>query len=258
MLTHCQLKNSAQGLVSGKCAKLVRLPSSYRMNADYAAGVMYFGDVGQNTVEEINILTIDTNYGWPIKEGPCLYDPLTQTTMVDPAPDPNLTDPVQRYNHNVGRSIVCGYIYRGSLLPELNGKMILADFQGKQTGNNRQGFLCFWNTATNDMFKLNIDPGGAALPELIYTLGEDEDGEIYIGGGSIDGTISGVWKIASASSGCAGDLDGDGDTDVFDFGLFAANFGSAVPPGSGGDYDADGFVTVLDFSVIAGDFGCVL
>ncbi len=56
---------------------------------------------------------------------------------------------------------------------------------------------------------------------------------------------------------CVADLDGDADVDVFDFGVFAGNFGSAgLPPGTGGDYDGDGDVDVFDFGVFAGDFGC--
>jgi hypothetical protein len=57
---------------------------------------------------------------------------------------------------------------------------------------------------------------------------------------------------------CVGDLDGDGDTDVFDFGLFAGSFGSLVPPGTGGDLDGDGDVDVFDFGIFAGHFGCGL
>lgn len=232
----------------------VRTP--FRMNLDAPTATIYFGDVGQNTVEELNTLTLGANYGWPLKEGPCLYDPLTQIASDDPMPDPSLTGPIQRYNHNTGRSIVCGYIYRAPLMPSLHGKMILADFQGRFSGASRQGFLAFWNPANNQMLKLSIDPAGDPLPQLIYSLGEDEDGEIYLAGGSIDGTVSGVWKLVAAVPACPGDLDADGDTDVFDFATFAGNFGMGVPPGTGGDFDADGTVTVLDFATIAGDFGC--
>lgn len=55
---------------------------------------------------------------------------------------------------------------------------------------------------------------------------------------------------------CAGNLDTDGDTDVFDFAIFAASFGQAVEPGTSGDFDDDGQVTVFDFAIFAEDFGC--
>jgi cytochrome c peroxidase len=56
---------------------------------------------------------------------------------------------------------------------------------------------------------------------------------------------------------CLGDLDGDNDTDIFDFGIFAVSlFGQTVTPGSAGDYNADGVVNVLDFAYFAADFGC--
>jgi hypothetical protein len=57
-------------------------------------------------------------------------------------------------------------------------------------------------------------------------------------------------------AGCVGDVDDDNDTDVFDFGIFAANFGLSVPAGTGGDLDANGVVDVFDFGIFAGDFGC--
>lgn len=55
---------------------------------------------------------------------------------------------------------------------------------------------------------------------------------------------------------CVGDLNGDGLTNVLDFGVFASNFGQSVPPGTGGDMDDDGDVDVLDFGAFAADFGC--
>lgn len=57
---------------------------------------------------------------------------------------------------------------------------------------------------------------------------------------------------------CAGDVDGDGDTDVFDFNVLAPNFGmTGLPAWTGGDLDGDGDVDVFDFNVFAPDFGCV-
>lgn len=56
---------------------------------------------------------------------------------------------------------------------------------------------------------------------------------------------------------CAGDMDGDADTDVRDFGVLATHFGdTGLEPYTMGDRDGDGDVDVLDFSVLASDFGC--
>lgn len=55
---------------------------------------------------------------------------------------------------------------------------------------------------------------------------------------------------------CNADLDADADTDVFDFGIFAGNFGAQVPALTGGDFDGDSDVDVFDFGTLAADFGC--
>lgn len=62
--------------------------------------------------------------------------------------------------------------------------------------------------------------------------------------------------VAVPPLGCPGDLDGDDDTDVFDFTIFTSNFGQSVPTGTGGDIDGSGVVDVLDFGPFASDFGC--
>jgi hypothetical protein len=56
---------------------------------------------------------------------------------------------------------------------------------------------------------------------------------------------------------CQGDVDLDGDTDVFDFSRLAANFGAG--PGATramGDVTGDGFVDAFDFCWISVDYGC--
>jgi hypothetical protein len=55
---------------------------------------------------------------------------------------------------------------------------------------------------------------------------------------------------------CIGDLDDSGVTDVFDFTMFANDFGAPVSTCTGADFDADGVVSVFDFTILAGDFGC--
>ena len=69
-------------------------------------------------------------------------------------------------------------------------------------------------------------------------------------------SLSGFHTAAVPPCPCSADLDGDCDADVFDFGIFASNFGGTVTPGTDGDLDGDGDVDVFDFSLFAGGFGC--
>ena len=47
------------------------LRNPYRFSFDSATGRMYIGDVGQNSIEEVNIGVAGANYGWPTCEGTC-------------------------------------------------------------------------------------------------------------------------------------------------------------------------------------------
>jgi len=61
---------------------------------------------------------------------------------------------------------------------------------------------------------------------------------------------------------CPGDVDGDGSTNLADFGVMGANFGaSGLPHGNGesrhlGDLDDDGSVNLADFAILGAGFGC--
>ncbi len=67
-----------------------------------------------------------------------------------------------------------------------------------------------------------------------------------------------IGAFEAPAPGCSGDVDGDGDTDVFDFAELAASFGAG--PGATremGDLTGDGHVDVFDFAELAADFGCM-
>jgi hypothetical protein len=60
-------------------------------------------------------------------------------------------------------------------------------------------------------------------------------------------------------SACRADLDGDDDTDIFDFAILADTFGATgLEPFTGGDINGDGNVDTFDFADLASDFGCGL
>jgi hypothetical protein len=72
-------------------------------------------------------------------------------------------------------------------------------------------------------------------------------------------TLTGVAlnRVLDVRLRCLGDVDGDGDTDIFDFGIFAANFARQVDPGTHGDLDGDGDVDIFDFGIFAANFECM-
>ena len=52
----------------------VRLPQPLPVLLRPAAGALFVGEVGQNDIEEVDVVTAGGNYGWPIKEGTFLFD----------------------------------------------------------------------------------------------------------------------------------------------------------------------------------------
>ncbi len=82
------------------------------------------GDVGQNSWEEVDIVELGGNYGWRCREG--AHDFNTSGNCPD-----GFIDPVIEYDHGVGRSIIGDYVYRGSAIPELLGRYVFADLNGK-------------------------------------------------------------------------------------------------------------------------------
>jgi probable HAF family extracellular repeat protein len=106
-----------------------------------------------------------------------------------------------------------------------------------------------------------LDLDGWAL-QVAYSV--SADGTIVAGAGTNPSGEAQSW-ICSIDCGvippapCSGDVDGDGDVDVFDFSTLAANFGrNDIPPGSTlGDLDGDGDVDVFDFAELTAGFGCV-
>ncbi len=66
---------------------------------------LWAGDVGQNSIEEIDIVESGKNYGWNVMEGSNCYN--TNTCN-----DTDLVYPVYEYSHSFGFSITGGFVYR--------------------------------------------------------------------------------------------------------------------------------------------------
>lgn len=158
------------------------LRNPWKVTMDRETGEIYIGDVGQGSREEIDILENGGNFGWRIMEGNNCYNPST----CDPT---GLILPIYDYS-SAGASQHCsvtgGYVYRGSMISELEGQYIFGDY------------------CSGVIWALTISSTGVTADELfdtsygISSFGEDEEGEVYvvdINGGriyKITGTVTGV------------------------------------------------------------------
>lgn len=92
----------------------------WRFSFDVNTGEFWVADVGQSAWEEIDIVENGKNYGWNAKEGNHDFNPGTNVSQ--------MVDPLYDYSHSLGQSITGGCVYRGSILTDLIGKYIYADF----------------------------------------------------------------------------------------------------------------------------------
>ncbi|XP_064600719.1 HHIP-like protein 2 [Liolophura sinensis] len=142
----------------------------------HGKGRIFCGDVGQDAIEEVNIINKGGNYGWRASEGFRCYDEDLCGNVGEEE------KPIYSYDHSVGRSVTGGYVYRGCESPRLNGIYLYADyFVGKI-------FRLEENITTNQWQNKEIDVCG---PELcndglissynrkIMAFGQDPKGEVY-------------------------------------------------------------------------------
>lgn len=153
------------------------LRNPWRISFDRETGELWAGDVGQNHVEEIDIITKGGNYGWRECEGH-----LAMPELKKPCPKQFLA-PIVTYEHDSpAKSVTGGYVYRGKKLASLSGSYIYADFIDRR----------IWALKKNEALK-NTVIATAELP--VSSFGEDEAGELYvIGYADNNGTI---WKITA-------------------------------------------------------------
>jgi len=141
------------------------LRNPWRFTFDRETGDLYVGDVGQNTYEEVNFVPAGVsgvNFGWNIYEG---LHPYSGQAL--PA---NAVLPFAEYAHNEGSSVTGGYVYRGSLVPELHGIYLYADFSSGRLWYAYRDAAGAWQ---HDILMRGTN-------QAISSFGEDDDGELYI------------------------------------------------------------------------------
>ena len=100
------------------------LRNVWRMSFDSQTGDLWGGDVGQNTWEEIDIITRGGNYGWKPREG---FEAFSLHREA-PDPDADYIDPVVVYPRDKGISVTGGCVQRGGLHPTIEGVYFYGDY----------------------------------------------------------------------------------------------------------------------------------
>jgi glucose/arabinose dehydrogenase len=140
------------------------LRNPWRFSFDKATGDLWAGDVGQNKIEEIDIIKKGQNYGWRLMEANECFNP-------EDCDKTGLALPVYSYRQGMdtGKSVTGGHVYRGKKVAALKGKYIYGDYV---TGN-------IWTLTPGANGKYT----NALLMKLdgtVSAFGEDAANELYV------------------------------------------------------------------------------
>jgi len=162
-----------------KCQEIFAwgLRNPYRIAVDRndGAGRFFINDVGQNTLEEVNVGQVGADYGWPSREGPC---PQGQTSNC-PGPPAGVTDPISWYGRTLGSYITAGAFVPNGLWPESYDGAYLF-------GDGGSGTIWMRTSAGSVDYRTPFATGAFGLTDM--TFGFDADGVmalyyVTVGGG---------------------------------------------------------------------------
>jgi glucose/arabinose dehydrogenase len=193
------------------------LRNPYRISFD-SGGTreLYAADAGQGLWEAIYLIEKEGNYGWNVREGSYCFntDTNTEGRAQCPQEDPDgrpLVPPVIEYPHlrqvdGLGIVVVGGHVYRGTSLPDLDGRYVFGDWS---QSFGEPGGRAFVVTERRDDFIWHFSelhftnrPGGR-LGHFLLGFGRDLDGEIYIlasDRNAPQGTTGVVYRLAPEGS----------------------------------------------------------
>ncbi|HEX6568104.1 MAG TPA: PQQ-dependent sugar dehydrogenase [Acidimicrobiales bacterium] len=140
----------------------------WRISFDRETGDLWIGDVGQDAIEEVDLLTAadgggrGANLGWNEMEG---AHPFEGGSNPDGA-----VLPVFEYDRSGGGcSITGGVVYRGSTIPQLTGAYLFTDFCAGQI----RGLRAVDGQVSEEH---TFEAEGSEL----VSFGQDADGEVYV------------------------------------------------------------------------------
>ncbi|MFN3167418.1 MAG: PQQ-dependent sugar dehydrogenase [Phycisphaeraceae bacterium] len=257
------------------------LRNPQRFGWDDATGDLFVADIGQNEVEEIDLVVNGGNYGWDAREGSFAFNGGLKT--------PGMIDPIFEYDHTntaediptsiSRRAVTVGEVARGSGIQALDGNLLFGDFPtgmifyadvdagvpAEGSGQDPIAQLQLIDKAGNNVQLLDLinqaradrGLGAQTRTDLRFSIGTA--GEIYILN-KHDGVVRILTPVLD------GDTDGDGDVDDTDLGTAFSNYTGPIGAAGGkawadGDTDFDGDIDDTDlgtsFSNYTGPLGPV-
>jgi glucose/arabinose dehydrogenase len=153
----------------------------FRFSFDTRTGDLYAADVGQNDIEEVDLVVNGGNYGWNYKEGSFFFDPngtgngFVTNEIPDGLPS-DLIDPILEYDHDEGISITGGFVYRGTSIRPLGGRYVFGDWSGDFSIPSGRLFYRLGRNGIREFTYADRD----SLGLFLHGFGQDAAGEMYI------------------------------------------------------------------------------
>ena len=138
------------------------LRNPWRFCFDRLTGDLWLADVGQDRVEEVDIIRRGENYGWNVFEG---FEPFSNQFRKEGG---TFAKPVFAYRRKYGNSITGGQVYRGDKNSSFYGVYVCADFTSRRL---------FGLTLENGILKTAREIGN--VPQRVVSFSEDEAGRLY-------------------------------------------------------------------------------
>jgi glucose/arabinose dehydrogenase len=156
------------------------LRNPWRFSFDRMTGSLLVGDVGQDSFEEVDILTKGGNFGWNTMEGSHCYPPGSSCDST------GLVPPIMEYAHDAsgGESIIGGFVYRGAEIPALAGNYVFGDLTSGNIWAGNQDSSGHWSQTLVLKHTLTVS-----------SFGQDAAGELYV----LDYGNGAVLSLRSAS-----------------------------------------------------------
>jgi len=144
------------------------LRNPWRFSFDRANGDLWIADVGNAAREEINVARSSdgagrgVNFGWRLFEG--------RRRVGDSTPTGESTQPplLELRHSETTCAVIGGFVYRGTLIPGLEGAYVYGDFCGDKIR---------WLRAEGGAVTAR---GTLAAVEHLVSFGEDAQGELYV------------------------------------------------------------------------------